>query len=100
MRPQPLAFTKRFPCSELPGRDRTWSWWLRPLPEVDLGVGDRNGERTAYSSTRGVTVARSDADDVDQIAEPVEVVGISSVERETVGMSGGGDQQVGDTPSM
>jgi len=68
--------------------------------DLDLRVGVRNGERTAHSSTRGVTVQRSDADDVDEIAEPGEVVGISGVEREAVGVRGGGDEQVGDTPSM
>ena len=68
--------------------------------DLDLRVGDRNGERTAHSSTRGVTVQGSDADDVDEIAEPGEVVGISGVEREAVGVRGGGDEEVGHTPSM
>ena len=69
-------------------------------PDLHLRVGDRNGARTAYSSTRGVTVRRSDADDVDEIAESGEVVGISGVERQAVGVRGGGDEQVGNTPSM
>lgn len=69
-------------------------------PDLHLRAGDRNGERTAYSSIRGVTVRRSDADDVDEIAEPGEVVGISGVERQAVGVRGGGDEQVGNPPSM
>ena len=69
-------------------------------PDLHLRVGDRNGARTAYSSTRGVTVRRSDADDVDEIAEAGEVVGISGVERQAVGVRGGGDEQVGNTPSV
>lgn len=68
--------------------------------DLDLRVGDRNGVRTAHSSTRGVTIQRSDADDVDEIAESGEVVGISGVERQAVGVRGGGDEQVGNTPSM
>ena len=77
-----------------------WRCHLHRDLDLDLRVGDRNGARTAHSSTRGVTVQRSDADDVDEIAEPGEVVGISGVEREAVGVRGGGDEQVGDTPSM
>lgn len=60
--------------------------------DPDLRVGDRNGARIAHSSTRGVTVQRSDADDVDEIAEPGEVVGISGVEGEAVSVRGGGDE--------
>jgi hypothetical protein len=63
-------------------------------------TGDRNGARTVSSSPGGVTVQRSDADDVDEIAESGEVVGIPGVEREAVGVGGGCDEQVGDTPSM
>ncbi len=69
-------------------------------PDLHLRVGDRNAARTAYSSTRGVTVRRSDADDVDEIAKPGEVVGISGVERQAVGVRGGGDEQAGNAPSM
>jgi hypothetical protein len=68
--------------------------------DLDLRVGDRNGERTAPSSTGGVTVRRSDADDVDEIAEPGEIVGMPGEESEAVGVRGGGDEQVGDTTSM
>jgi hypothetical protein len=78
-------------CSGIRGRPQTVRW---PL------TWGSNGARTAHSSTRGVTVQRSDADDVDEIAEPGEVVGISGVEREAVSVRGGGDEQVGDTPSM
>ena len=49
---------------------------------------------------RRMTLQRSDADDVDEIAEPGEVVGISGVEREAVGVRGGSNEQVGNTPSM
>jgi hypothetical protein len=42
----------------------------------------------------------SDTDDVDEIAQPGEVIGISGVDREAVGVRGGGDEQVGETPSM
>jgi len=43
-----------------------------------------------------MTVQWSDADDVDEIAES----GILGVERKAVGVRGGGDEQVSDTPSM
>ena len=70
------------------------------VPDLHVRTIDRNGARTVHSTTRGATVRRSDADDVDEIAEPGEVVGISGVEREAVGVRGGCDEQVGDTPSM
>lgn len=58
---------------------------------LDLRVGVPNGERTARA-TREVTVQRSDADDVDEIAESGEVVRISGVVHEAVGVRGGGDE--------
>jgi hypothetical protein len=42
----------------------------------------------------------SDAYDVDQIAESAIVVGITGVERKTVGVSGRGDEEVGDAPPV
>ena len=70
------------------------------VPDLDVRSCDRNGARSVCSCPGEVTVHRSDADDVDEIAEFGEVVGISGVEREAVGVSGGCDEQVGDTPSM
>lgn len=68
----------------------------------DLHVcnSDQNGARITCSSFAGITVQPSDADDVDEIAESGEVVGISGVEREAVSVRGGRDEQVSDTPSM
>ena len=70
------------------------------LFNLHLRIRDRNGARTACSCPEEVSVRESDADDVDESAESGEVVGISGVEREAVGVRGGGDEQVGETPSM
>lgn len=43
---------------------------------------------------------RSDGYDVDETAESGKVVGITGVERQTVGVCGGGDEQVTDTASV
>jgi hypothetical protein len=42
---------------------------------------------------------RPDTDAVDEIVQPGEVIGMSGVDREAVGVRGGGDEQIGDTPS-
>jgi hypothetical protein len=70
------------------------------VPDLDVRSCDRKGARTVCSCPGEVTVQWSDADDVDEIAESGEVVGISGVEREAVSVSDGCDEQVGDTPSM
>jgi len=70
------------------------------VPDLDVRSCDRKGARTVCSCPGEVTVQWSNADDVDEIAESGEVVGISGVEREAVGVRGGCDEQVGDTPSM
>lgn len=67
--------------------------------ELHVRNGDRNGARIV-GFPRRVDVQRSDADDVDEIAESGEVVGISGVDSEAVGVRGGRDEQVCDTPSM
>jgi hypothetical protein len=53
-----------------------------------------------YEERAGMSRQPSDADDVDEIAESVKVVGITGVESETVRVSGGGDEEVGDAPSV
>ena len=42
----------------------------------------------------------SDADDLDEITEPGELVGAPGVEGEAVGVRSGGNEQGGDTPAM
>jgi hypothetical protein len=42
----------------------------------------------------------SDANDADEITESGEVVGVAGVERKIVRVSGGGDEQVGNTPPV
>jgi len=43
---------------------------------------------------------QSDPFDVDQIAEPNEVIRIPGEKVKAVGVRGGSDHQIGDTPSM
>ena len=67
---------------------------------LDVRTFGRMGQRCGRPCPGRVAIQRSDADDMDEIAESGEVVGISGVEREAVGVRGGGDEEVGETPSM
>jgi hypothetical protein len=67
--------------------------------QVELGVpssGDGVG-RTALltlfdRTVCGSTVPSSDADNIDEIAEPGKVVGIAGIKREAIGVSSRGDE--------
>jgi hypothetical protein len=50
--------------------------------------------------SREFVVQRSNADDTDEIAEPGEVVRVPGIEGKAIRVCGGGDQKVGDTPSV
>ena len=53
-----------------------------------------------YEQRTRVNLQPSDAYDVDEIAESGKVVGMTGVERKTVGVSGGGDEEIGDPPPV
>jgi len=67
------------------------------LPQRQALVEDLTG---GLGGPRGGLACRSDADDGHEVAEAAEVVGIPGIEREAVGVRGGGDEQIGDTPSV
>jgi hypothetical protein len=70
----------------------------RPLPLVLAPIA-REPLRL-FAPRPDVNVSRSDVDDIDEIAESGEVVGIAGVERKPVGVRDRSDEQVGDASPM